>query len=662
MTQYHVAVTGSDQASGRAGDPFRTINHAAQLAAPGDEVVVHAGTYREWVRPRLGGLSDQRRITYRAATGEHVVIKGSEPVTGWTRDPSLGRTVWRAAVPNRLFGRFNPFDQPVDGDWLVKQALDEPVKHLGNVYLNGRGLFEVTAKEGLADPPRRTAVRDHWTGVEDPVADPDQTQLVWHAEVGPDQTIIWANFQGADPNEELVEINVRRSVFYPEITGRDYITVRGFELAQAASPWAPPTADQPGLIGPNWSKGWIIEDNMIHDAKCSGISIGKEVTTGDNFFSRRRDKPGYQYQLEAVFSARAMGWSKERVGSHVIRRNTIYDCGQTGIVGHLGGVFSQICDNHIYNIALKREFYGYEIAGIKLHAALDVEIRHNRIHDCSLGTWLDWETQGTRVTQNVYYNNDRDIFIEVSHGPYTVDHNIFGSRASIELFSQGGAFVGNLVAGAVRLESVMDRATPYHVPHSTEVAGYGVIYGGDDRWVGNIFYGPGADPNDVSAAYAGQADLPVPAAYGTARYAGHPASFEAYLASVDAVLPGDLEAVIGLKQPVYLAHNLYLGAAAPSPGEPAAVTAPASPAIEFQTVESAVWLATDFPPAFAQVRVPLQSTATLPRTRMSNADFESPDGSALILGTDLLGQPAEDLGVPGPIASLRPGPARTRIW
>ena len=66
-------------------------------------------------------------------------------------------------------------------------------------------------------------------------------------------------------------------------------------------------------------------------------------------------------------------------------------------------MFSTIEDNHIYNIALKREFYGYEIAGIKLHAAIDVTIRHNRIHDCSLGTWLDWQTQGTRVSRNLYY-------------------------------------------------------------------------------------------------------------------------------------------------------------------------------------------------------------------------------------------------------------------
>jgi alpha-L-arabinofuranosidase len=46
--------------------------------------------------------------------------------------------------------------------------------------------------------------------------------------------------------------------------------------------------------------------------------------------------------MEAVFRALQIGWSKEKIGSHIIRNNVIYDCGQNGIVGHMGCAFSEI--------------------------------------------------------------------------------------------------------------------------------------------------------------------------------------------------------------------------------------------------------------------------------------------------------------------------------
>jgi hypothetical protein len=211
--------------------------------------------------------------------------------------------VWRARVPNTLFGHFNPFAEEVAGDWLAEPAAP-PRKHLGDVYLNGLSFYEVATLDQVADPPLRTEVTDHWTGLRSQVRNPEQTRLVWYAEVDEASTTIWANFQGADPNAELVEISVRQRVFSPTEHHVDYITVRGFELAQAATPWAPPTAEQPGLIGPNWAKGWVIEDNVVHDAKCAAISLGKERTSGHNYSTLRGDKPGYQYQLESVFAAR----------------------------------------------------------------------------------------------------------------------------------------------------------------------------------------------------------------------------------------------------------------------------------------------------------------------------------------------------------------------
>ena len=81
---------------------------------------------------------------------------------------------------------------------------------------------------------------------------------------------------------------MRQTVFYPEKTGINYITVRGFTLEDAATPWAPPTAEQIGLIGTHWSKGWIIENNVIRYSICSGIALANTATSGITLGQYRR--------------------------------------------------------------------------------------------------------------------------------------------------------------------------------------------------------------------------------------------------------------------------------------------------------------------------------------------------------------------------------------
>ncbi len=86
------------------------------------------------------------------------------------------------------------------------------------------------------------------------------------------------------------------------------------------------------------------------------------------------------------------GWSRENIGSHIVRNNVIHDCGATGICANFEGAFSEICGNHIYRISTP-EFgiRGGEQGGIKLHAAIDTVIEHNLIHDAWRGIWLDWQ-------------------------------------------------------------------------------------------------------------------------------------------------------------------------------------------------------------------------------------------------------------------------------
>ena len=256
----HVAPTGRDSNPGTEAAPLRTIQRAADLAQPGGTITAHEGIYRERVDPPRGGVSDERRIVFQAAPGERVEIRGSEVVTGWQQD---GTDVWRVALPDSFFDGVNPFREEIGGDWFW--GVDR-IHHTGDVYLNGRSLFESVDLAGVMNPVPHAAA-----------ADPDASLRTWYAEWRDGQTVIWANFGGADPGRELVEVNVRPACFLPKRTGIDYITVRGFRMCHAATQWAPPTAEQPGLVGPHWSKGWIIEDNVIHDSRCSGISLG----TGD---------------------------------------------------------------------------------------------------------------------------------------------------------------------------------------------------------------------------------------------------------------------------------------------------------------------------------------------------------------------------------------------
>ncbi|OHB65797.1 MAG: hypothetical protein A2V70_04130 [Planctomycetes bacterium RBG_13_63_9] len=456
---FHVAPNGNDANPGTQAAPFRTIQRAADLAQPGDVVTVHEGVYRESIVPPRGGQSDQKRIVYQAAPGEKVEIKGSEVVKNWV---NVQGDVWKVTLPNSFFRGFNPYSDLIHGDWFDPKGRQH---HTGAVYLNGDWLTEAARLDDVLKP----------TG----------TAPLWFGQVDKDNTAIWAQFKGVRPDEQLVEINVRQAVFYPDGPGKNYITVRGFTMRHAATPWAPPTAEQIGLIGTHWSKGWIIENSVISHSICCGITLGKYGDQWDNTSANTAE--GY---VKTIERALRNGWNKETIGHHIVRNNTISHCEQAGIVGSLGPVFSVVTDNIIHDIHVRQLFSGAEMAGIKFHAAIDVEISRNHIYRTCRGLWLDWMAQGTRVSANLFHENQaEDLFVEVDHGPFLVDNNIFLSRTTLLDMSEGGAYAHNLAAGHIVTRPELNRSTPFHKPHSTEVAGLRNIVGGDDRFYNNIFVG-----------------------------------------------------------------------------------------------------------------------------------------------------------------------------
>jgi hypothetical protein len=213
----------------------------------------------------------------------------------------------------------------------------------------------------------------------------------------------------------------------------------------------------------------------------------------------------------------------------------------------------------------------------------------------------------------------------------------------------------------VRLVPVHDRATPYHRPHSTQVAGYAVIYGGDDRWIGNVFLS-----GDIETAYGydtAQGAHPA-AGYGTAVYDGSPTSLDDYIDRIARLPEGSYSRIPSVREPAYLRDNVYAPGAGAFAGESSALALAGE--VSFEVVEEGgeVYLEARLPQAFSGVRVGVVTGADLPRPRLVDADFEERDGTPVIAGVDLLGNRKErgqDYPA-GPVATLAPGRNRIRVW
>jgi alpha-N-arabinofuranosidase len=617
--EYHVALSGDNAHDGSVARPLRTIQRAADLAQPGDTITVHAGTYRERINPPRGGTSDSRRITYQAAPGAKVEIKGSEVVTGWTE---IQAGVWKVTLPNSFFGGFNPYADLIRGDWFNGKGREH---HTGAVYINGEWLSEAAKLEHLLNPASRAAGT--------PAPAKPATEPLWFAQVEQGQTTLWTQGRGANLNDQVVEINVRRTVFYPDQPGRNFITVRGFTLRHAATPWAPPTAEQIGLIGTHWSMGWIVEGNTISHSICSGIALGKHGDEFDNTSANTAE--GYVKTIERGH-VHALAWTRANIGHHVVRNNRISHCEQAGIVGSLGPAFSRIIGNTIHDIHVRRLFTGAEMAGIKFHAAIDTEISGNHIFRTCRGLWLDWMAQGTRVTRNLFHDNaGEDLFMEVNHGPFLIDNNLFLSPTTLLDMSQGGAYAHNLIAGRIISTEELRRETPYHPPHSTAVAGLAKTHGGDNRFYNNLFVGTGAAP--VAAPKLDERHR---------RVSGH-----------------GLWVYDVREHASYTGGNVYLHGARPSARETAALDLPqTNPQVKLVPAGADHFLELQFGAEESRVATQRVTTALLGRARIPNLPYENPDGSPLAVDTDYFGR-KRDAARPtaGPFEQPGTGPLRLKV-
>jgi len=259
------------------------------------------------------------------------------------------------------------------------------------------------------------------------------------------------------------------------------------------------------------------------------------------------------------------------------------------------------------------------MAGIKIHAAIDTEISRNHIYRTCRGIWLDWMAQGARVTRNLLHDNNtrEDLFVEVNHGPFLIDNNLFLSGRSLFDMSQGGAYVHNLFAGRIVLRPELRRSTPFHKAHCTEVAGLRNIQGGDDRFYNNLV-----------------------------------------------IQPGGLDGYDKATLPVQMEGNVYYNGAKPCLKETNYLEkAEFNPEVKVVEKGESVFLHITLDDSWHALDNTLVTTVLLGRAKMANAAYENPDGTPLKIDTDYFGEKRSEANPSaGPFENPGEGKLTLKVW
>ena len=438
--ELHVAAGdpgASDDNDGSAEHPFRTIGRAAKEAEPGTRVLIHAGLYRECVKPARGGTDPEHMISYEAFGDGDVVVSASEEVTdfipseGWMLLRNWGAPqpedirVWEHDLDPDMFRGYNPFCAVnILHDRLFieydKTDMTTYLNRRGCVFCDGKPLKQVPLYNGMAQ----------------------EENTYWVEANG--QKVHFRLENDEDPKDHRIELTVREQCFAPDIPFLNYIRVKGLVCEHAATGAPVP---QRGAISALRGHHWVIEDCTVYWTNGVAIDVGNECW----HHTHRPD---------------------EMIGYSVIRNCTIQDAGVCGIAG----MFAErmlIEGNVIEGTGWQKMELSWEAGAIKLHNSVDGLIRNNVFRNTFRADhlWLDCGNVNNRITGNLFLDGIEQreaIFIECTRdGINLIDHNI--------IWNVEGRFDPS------KIPAEPGSSGWYKLRENEAVNGYGVYGEGTDR-------------------------------------------------------------------------------------------------------------------------------------------------------------------------------------
>jgi Right handed beta helix region len=471
LSSWYVSTSGSDTASGSLTAPFRTIQHAANIAEPGDTVLIRAGVYHETVVPAHSGTSS-KPITYEPYKDESVTIDGADTITGWTLYKG---SVYEAKVPwdlgtgnNQLFvdgvmvneARFpntgTDLSHPVLGSaastsvhsngsnstaTLYDPKLTQPTNSWVGAtihFLAGQAWYMQSGTITASKPGQVTFSFDELNSSQIPAKGnkffiTGKLQALdsageWYHDPNTGITYLWMPQNDKSPTGHTIEVKHRQLAM--DLSGRSYITVQGLSIFSSR------------IFSDNYSSHLVIDNLKASYVSQFGIDINGRGGPGNSTGIVLDGSDDILENSTIAFSAGNGVWLGG--ANQSVQNCVIHDCGYmaddtAGIsAAHLpaanrGATDPNIAYNTVYNCGRD---------GVFISNVPRAHVMHNIIHDCMLQTTdggciysFGTNGSGSEIGYNVCYNvhsggyGASGIFFDnvssgVNAGNYLIDHNI----------------------------------------------------------------------------------------------------------------------------------------------------------------------------------------------------------------------------------------------
>ena len=372
------SATASDENPGSEAKPWQTLSRAAGAdeLRPGDTVLVKSGVYREEFIISKSG-EPGRPITFAAAAGHRVVIKGSDPIGGkWARlsedksvaepYPNAFAKVWKIKLSDEYF----------QGPHFRKPER----RYVSAVFMNDRHWLQQIGPDHIYnnEPYARKRV------VGQDLSDIMSNSFYFDR---PSQTL-YVSISGS-PSWYLMEVGVRQWLM--RIVDQHDLVVRGFEMRHNRQPggqWPAVTIGRCERV--------VLEDCTITHSDFCGLGLGS---------------------------------SKDCI----VRRCDLSSNGNTGLNLHK----SEDCrvENCTVMFNNQRRFHaGWHAGGMKnipdnkRCTVTGCEVAYNI---AGPGIWFDAGNEACRIIGNVVHHNDGcGIFYEINKGGGLIaDNLVYANRA-----------------------------------------------------------------------------------------------------------------------------------------------------------------------------------------------------------------------------------------